>query len=350
MEKEKKEEEKLMEHPMVVLVRTESTKHEEREVEFHLVDLKRKLIKLNYFPSVTNCVGPGAVLILGRNFLLFGGIFVDNSTIPLEKEKEKNGHNNFLHKGASIFGWSFNSWRPIGIPSNRVIPNPVGVCDKYFCFGGPTLCPETYFPSSSFWLEVPLPSHLQGRFLSFPVLPDPANSRILVHLCDQHQLYAFYPSEHRVKPYGHWSLLASDFHTWSPVVAIANDIIFFHHSDTCDIVSSAYHLPTRTYWVPRKVNQDASVHFLRFQVQIASASELKLTALDYQIYPIPSTYMVDDILLLPGVVQLLAWGCSWFGSYQQDWCTIRKNMCMQSRVDRHWAIPYSTLSSDGVTH
>ncbi|XP_074308704.1 uncharacterized protein LOC141643439 [Silene latifolia] len=349
-ETEKKESDMLL---CVFLVRTRQTTTEEKSVsvlrgpvcrkeDFHFIDLRSKSVIPNYFPSILNCVGLGTMFMFNHQVYIFGDINQYHQ-LPVQHKHNVISSDNHIHKHTGSSRLSLlKRWEPFEMPGcNRNMVNPVALCDKLYCFGYPFLRPEVHDPwGSKGWNPLLLPDHLVEKRVSFPVLLDPLNNRVIVHFPDMGMLYAFYPTpdtdnidkvEEDGYGYGYgyggdWKCLVPKFYTWHYNLAIADNIIFFHDC-VLEPDFAAYDMNTSTWlnivWDLSKIDRfpmdfDAiftlshkglmclaggfgtDVHFLRFRLKRTSDKDLILTAIDYQMHNIPPATGINDIILFLG--------------------------------------------------
>ncbi|XP_074271908.1 uncharacterized protein LOC141595859 [Silene latifolia] len=312
-----------------------------KQMDFHLVDLKKNTITMECFPSLPNGIGIGNMLYLRRKILIIGGDFGSLDLLP-NKTSENHPDPDSIHLGASLYSIVHNHWKAMRLPTNLAMSNPAIVLGRLYCFGSPYLLPEVC-AYGGIWKKLELPTELRGRYASAPVVTDYDKSRVLVQVCDLNELYAFCPPPNKdndnfspvSSSSGTWSRIATNISIWCDVVAVADDIIYFHEWDFKNLLL-AYDLRSNKWvdvvadlsrvvitvrefdklftlpngfmclaaWVPLRplVNKDPpSVQFLRFRVQRSPDSDpliIKLTAIDYQSYSIPSAETVCDFIML----------------------------------------------------
>ncbi|XP_074267594.1 uncharacterized protein LOC141591025 isoform X1 [Silene latifolia] len=292
--------------------------------DFHYIDLVLKFTIPYYLPSIINCIGTGTMLSFNNSEVFILG----DQSQPLFQHNHDVDNPIHKHTGASLISPSqCSDWEPFLSPgTNKMTVNPAVLSDKIYSFGYPFLRPRVYHPKpSNLWNTLLLPVNLVQTHVSFPLLPDPLNNRIIFHLPLMSMLYAFYPDEK--KDADKWKQLASNFNTWNYIaVAIADNIIFFHPEDVYDRrdLLLAYDMNTSTWlrivWDFSNIDNflivydaiftlsnkglmclasgicGSSVQFLRFRVKRTSDTHLKLTAIDYHKYNIPSATRISDII------------------------------------------------------
>ncbi|KAL6493393.1 hypothetical protein OROGR_032483 [Orobanche gracilis] len=172
-----------------------------------------------------------------------------------------------------------------------------------------------------------LPSGLDDCKFSRPVLPDPAENRILVHLKESRKLFAFYPYDNDGDSEGKWELITTGL-AWEDVKAVADNIIYFY-LESDDLVS-AYDI-TKSKWLTCVWSSNAFLNilcfhtispcpgnkgmmylidsgpargeatvaiFLKFRIRHIDNSILELSPVSLQSFRIPSTVEVQDFLAL----------------------------------------------------
>lgn len=204
--------------------------------EFHLVDLERGKIYHRISPTLLCSSGIGTMLSLGDNSVyILGGTDSINDTIDDVNFQSPEEDGTFYRGAARLQivnednGKGSGLWCPIPmqVPCS-MYPYACTVLDgKIYSFGDSHLYPQVYDPTTDSWDLIPLSSEFQGRSVSMNVLPDPSANRIILHLKKKIPLLspsivAFYPT------LGHWKVIVHDFFDWSPLAAIADDVIYFH--------------------------------------------------------------------------------------------------------------------------
>ncbi|KAL6554558.1 hypothetical protein OROHE_007581 [Orobanche hederae] len=171
-----------------------------------------------------------------------------------------------------------------------------------------------------------VPSGLDDCKFFRPVLPDPDENRIIVHLKESHKLFAFYPRDNGGDGEGKWELITIGL-AWEDVKAVADNIIYLFLE--FDDLVSAYDI-TKAKWLtcvwsshafldilcfhtisfcpgnkgmmyligsgPARDEAITVAVFRKFRIKYIDNSILELTPVSLQSFRIPSTIEVLDFL------------------------------------------------------
>lgn len=318
------------------------------QVDFSLVNLDKGIMLPKYRPSLYCCTGDANMVKLGDDpstlYVIGGARHPSEISEKMNKLKEANDPRFYM--GASRFSALNAAWEHINYPnfnSDCFQGSVASMMGKVYCFGRRELRPEVYDPMLDEWKPVSIPSDLPvlddwKPELSLPVVPDPQNNRILVHL-DCGYLYAFYP--HPDPSFedgdgGRWQCLFKELYKWPDVAAVVDSILYCHNIRfpsalrAYDLVTGkwlsvtwstlelggGYHshriLFTVVFSVGKGVlclaspfapssDNDRHIVFFKISVQRISPSALLLTPLSFHSFIIPSTQMVLDVVPLKDV-------------------------------------------------
>ncbi|XP_074289882.1 uncharacterized protein LOC141615413 [Silene latifolia] len=329
--------------PGKLLVRT--LKHLEKpdkifsiEFNFHLIDLKKKKIELNYIPAIPLMKegAMGKMVVFDSCIYILGGVL--NRT-ELNQNKAKYENMNHIHCESSKYCLVSKRWDAFDAPIQTEgcsIPDTT-IFGKLYCFGLPWRRPMAVYENGG-WKDLKLPDHLIHRKISYPVIPDRINNRYLVYFYDSREIYAFRPNSNSTATAsataaGDWTCVVDNFNKeWHTTVAVSGNILFFHVFRLHYFVA-AYDMSTNKWLeivedftrvgatvshfshmftlpenhdvlclatgLPSTCNNPAAVDILRLRFNHTSGSnQLTLTALDYHSYNLPIPSRVNDFLLL----------------------------------------------------
>ncbi|XP_021749235.1 uncharacterized protein LOC110714988 isoform X3 [Chenopodium quinoa] len=246
-----------------------------RREEFHIVDLKLDKIYHNCLPSLRRAAEVGEMVALGQSIFIFGGQNEISSPLPDSQLNYYVGASR-LHFGVGVgVGETWGS-APINDPNEY---NYTCLNGDVYCIGN-VLAPKVLHVDTTNgvphgpWKSLgPLPSKLVDCSPSMPVIPDPTNNRILIHLNDgqlsSSSLYAFYPPTHGTCA-GTWKCLDSNVSDWDRVqdAALLDGVLYLHAHKLRNLVH-AYEVATAKWfdvqWSTRVIEKDFSVDDCTFR-------------------------------------------------------------------------------------
>ncbi|KAL5696913.1 hypothetical protein ACHQM5_025498 [Ranunculus cassubicifolius] len=213
--------------------------------EFYIVDLGLNQVLTTPFATLCNEGGLGRTLCLGPVLYNVGGNIAEEAedcdhdiTIPSHGTHlgvsclELNvPHLISLMKGKELQDEYFlNKWKAAPLMQNRRgFPVCASLGGRIYALGGlsPNFCiGEVFSPPLGPWEALsPPPSNLLVNWhcVSYPVIPDEKNERLLVHFRHVKSLYAYYPAT------GKWDCLAENFSPWKKATALVDDVLYIHY-------------------------------------------------------------------------------------------------------------------------
>lgn len=256
--------------------------------DYYIVDLEAKKIErapfetlINPLATLINEDGEGSTLCLGSVLYTVGGkistdYFCHKTThvdhlgasclelniphlLSLVKGQELQDDEDVLKLGSN-----YNKWKPIpAMHYGRKFAMSAPLGGRIYVLGGAAPCScvgEVFIPQQCKWKPLaPPPSnlHLEWNCVSYPVIPDEKNERLLVHFRKDGSLYAYYPATQE------WDCLAKNFRCWKKPAALADDVLYIQHRGKCDCLV-AYDLLTKV-WLDVKYSFDFTVDIRSFK-------------------------------------------------------------------------------------
>ncbi|XP_074284461.1 uncharacterized protein LOC141609206 [Silene latifolia] len=204
--------------------------------EFHLVDLKTKEIHLKYVPSLPQCVATSSLVAVDKFLYIFGGPSSSYDTSHFDPQYFDSHLKLFM--GASRLSLDLDL-DPSQVPKpvlNCSFPFCISLATKIYSFGSVVFIPEVFDPMNgpqNWEAIVDYPSDLKDCQVSDYPIPDPSNTRILMHLTGG-KLPS--PSIYSYSPTRGWEPIIRDFRGWTRVAAVVDNVIFFHSLEYSGVV------------------------------------------------------------------------------------------------------------------
>ncbi|KAL6564125.1 hypothetical protein OROMI_015575 [Orobanche minor] len=224
--------------------------------ELYIIDLKKN--QVSRCPhTVFKVPGGSAVVALGSVIYLVGGAIVPEFDLNLPGDKVDDDRR--FHHGASYLDLNRNrGWESAPPPKYYkffTCPNVVAFFRKIYVFGYEEKT-EVFDPKFNNWDFLLPPRSLEGLTVSSPVLPDPLNNRIFIHIQEIKALYAYYPTQDR------WELFIQDFNFWSDRLALEDGVIYMYIPSSENVIAA--------YDITRKERLDV-VLFSKFDRSVSDS-------------------------------------------------------------------------------
>lgn len=241
---------------------------------FYVVDLEAEKVGRTPVATLLNDIGDHCIVRLGsviynacgtatpdsdlfRQLVIDGDEFIRMGASCLELSKPHllsllNEGDSHCHdddplksKSGSVSGSIM--WKGVPAMCNaRRFPFCASLGGKIYALGGsaPTSCiGEVFMPQCGEWNPLAPPPYdlpLERFCVSYPVIPDEKNERLLVHFRSAHALYAYYPAN------GKWDCLAHNFWRWLRATTLVDGVLYSHVKGTHDCLV-AYDVMTKSW-------------------------------------------------------------------------------------------------------